>query len=238
MSLVALSQQDEYGLAHSEQDCRGWAVVDESGNELGTCTDMIVDTEAEHIDSIVLDTGARVSAASIALQTGTVIVRGQVGTAPDTGHASEQTSAAVAEGEPQEVTAPVIEEEIRVGRKEVASAGVRVTQRVIDRPVEENVTLRDERVYVERRPVNQPAATLGTGAFKEGVIEITETDEEAVVAKEARVVEEVVVSKDVTERQEVVRDTVGRADLEVQKVDAGIPSGADRAVPEDQKRQP
>jgi stress response protein YsnF len=91
---------------------------------------------------------------------------------------------------------------------------------------------------VERRPVNQPAASLGVGAFKEGVIEITETDEEAVVAKEARVVEEVVVSKDVTERQEVVRDTAGRADVEVQRLDAGAPSGPDRAAPEDQKRRP
>jgi uncharacterized protein (TIGR02271 family) len=235
MSLVALSQQDEYGLAHSEQDCRGWAVVDETGNKLGICTDMIVDTEAEHIDSIVLDTGATVSAASITLQQGTVIVRGEASAGAGEARDSHEESVSAPAGAQEQVTLPVIEEGIKVGKREVASGGVRVTQRVTDRPVEENVTLRDERVYVERRPVNQPAASVGADAFKEGVMEITETDEEAVVAKEARVVEEVVVSKDVTERQEVVRDTVKRTDVEVQELDAGTAASRERASLDDQK---
>jgi uncharacterized protein (TIGR02271 family) len=229
MSLVVLSQQDEYGLMHSEQDCRGWAVVDAAGKTLGTCTDMIVDTEAEHIDSIVLDTGAKIPASQITLQRGTVLVRagGEATVAKSTSSAPPKTATP---GSHDDITLPVIEERIKVGKREVRSGGVRITQRVTDRPVEEAVTLRDERVSVERRPVNQPAVTVGADAFKEGVIEITETDEEAVVTKQGRVVEEVVVSKDVTERREVVRDTVKRTDVEVQQLDGTTPRESSGAV--------
>ena len=45
---------------------------------------------------------------------------------------------------------------------------------------------------------------------------MTETDEEAVVAKTARVVEEVVIRKDVTEEAHTVRDTVRRTEIEVE----------------------
>jgi stress response protein YsnF len=46
---------------------------------------------------------------------------------------------------------------------------------------------------------------------------MTETDEEAVVSKTARVKEEVVVRKDVRERTETVHDTVRREDVEITK---------------------
>src|SRR3712207_8287978 len=53
----------------------------------------------------------------------------------------------------------------------------------------------------ERRHVDQPIADADT-AFQEGAFEVRETDEEVVVAKQARVVEEVVVRKEVEERSE------------------------------------
>ena len=46
---------------------------------------------------------------------------------------------------------------------------------------------------------------------------MTESREEAVVSKSARVKEEVVVRKDATERTETVRDTVRREDVEITK---------------------
>jgi stress response protein YsnF len=58
------------------------------------------------------------------------------------------------------------------------------------------------------------------------VIEVRETAEEPVVSKTARVAEEVVVRKDVTEHTETVRDTVRREEVEVEK--DGGPS-ADRS---------
>jgi stress response protein YsnF len=118
-----------------------------------------------------------------------------------------------------EVAIPVVEEEIRIGKREVDSGGVRIETRVEETPVNEQVTLRDERVTVERRAVDQPVdgATL-TDAFREGTIEVREHDEEAVVAKEARIVEEVVINKEVDQRTETISDSVRRTDVDVQQL--------------------
>ena len=81
--------------------------------------------------------------------------------------------------------------------------------------MQEQVALREERVNVERRPVDRPVAA-GDDAFRERTIEATETAEEAVVAKEARVTEEVVVRKQSEERTQTVSDTVRRTEVEVE----------------------
>ena len=113
----------------------------------------------------------------------------------------------------------VVEEDLSVGKREVQRGGVRVYSHVTERPVEANVTLREEHVTVERHAVNRPPAE--TDAFanvREGVVEVTETAEVPVIAKEARVVEEVVVGKAATERTETVHDTVRRTDVEVEQI--------------------
>jgi uncharacterized protein (TIGR02271 family) len=115
---------------------------------------------------------------------------------------------------------PVVEEEVQVGTRQVRRGGVHLYTRVVERPVEETGRLRDEEVRVERRPVDRPATEADFAAAKEGTVEVTETDEEAVIVKQARVVEEVVVSKDVTERTETVRDTVRRTEVEVEPTGA------------------
>lgn len=113
---------------------------------------------------------------------------------------------------------PVIEEELRVGKREVQRGGVRVYQRVRERPVQEQVELREEHVNVQRQPVDRPATEADLAAFKEGTVELRETAEEAVVGKTARVVEEVEVSKEATQRTEKVSDTVRRTEVEVEQL--------------------
>jgi stress response protein YsnF len=71
-------------------------------------------------------------------------------------------------------------------------------------------------VEVERRSVDRPATGADQALFQERTIEATESAEEAVVTKEARVVEEVVVRKEAEERVQTVRDTVRRTDVEVE----------------------
>ena len=96
---------------------------------------------------------------------------------------------------------------------------------VVETPVEEQVALRQERVDVERRPVDRPV-TEADRLFQERAVEATETTEEAVVSKEARVTEEVVVRKEAEERTETVRDTVRRTEVEVDdERHAGTPTG-------------
>ncbi len=116
------------------------------------------------------------------------------------------------------VSIPVIEEELQVGKRAVETGGVRVETSITERPVEETVTLREENVTVNRRPVDRALTDADLSAVKEGDLTVTERAEQAVVAKEARVVEEVVIGKEVGERTETISDTVRRTEVDVEKL--------------------
>jgi len=120
-------------------------------------------------------------------------------------------------GERDEVI-PIAQEELHVGKREVGHGRVRIQSRVVERPVQEQVNLREEHVEVERRPVSgtMQAGSIGGDPFQERTIEIEERGEEAVVSKEARVTEELVVRKDVEQRTETVSDTVRRTEVDVE----------------------
>lgn len=126
-------------------------------------------------------------------------------------------------GEQEEVI-PVVEEQLVVGKRDVSRGGVRVRSYVTETPVHEQVRLRNERVNVERRSVDQPLSAAGADAFRERTIEMSASGEEAVVGKTARVVEEVVVSKTADERVEEIDDTVRRTDVEIDR-DADVDEG-------------
>ena len=113
-------------------------------------------------------------------------------------------------------TIKVMEERLRVGKREVAGGAVRVRSYIVERPVEETVQLHQEHVDIERRPVDRPATAADFGAFQERTIEARATSEEAVVGKEARVVEEIGLSKQESDRTETVRDTVRKTEVEVE----------------------
>jgi uncharacterized protein (TIGR02271 family) len=115
-------------------------------------------------------------------------------------------------------TIKVINEDLAVGKRTVETGGVRLRSRVVTRPVEESVRLREERVIVQRNPVSRPATAADLNAFGEGQIELTEHAEVPVVSKTANVVEEISVSKDVTEREEVIRDTVRNTEVDVENL--------------------
>jgi uncharacterized protein (TIGR02271 family) len=131
----------------------------------------------------------------------------------------------------QEEHIPIVEEQLRVGKREVHRGGARVRSYVEEVPVHESVNLREEHVNIERRPVDQSlsAGDLDKGAlFQDRTIEVTETAEEAVVAKEARVKEEVVVSKTATEHTEEINDTVRRTHVDIDR-DTDVERGTDPA---------
>ncbi len=117
-----------------------------------------------------------------------------------------------------EIKVPIVEEELRVGKREVETGGVRVNTRIEEVPVNEQVTVRDESVDVVRTPVNRPVSDVDGATFQEGTFEVRERDEEVVVDKQTRVVEEVHVKKTVEERTETVQDTLRRTDVDVQQV--------------------
>ena len=118
-----------------------------------------------------------------------------------------------------QVSAKVIEENLEVGKRVEQTGGARLRSRIVERPVEASVRLREEHVTVDRRPVDRPATDADFNAFKEGTVEVTESAERAVVAKEARVVEEVTLGKEVSEREETIHDTVRKTEVDVERLD-------------------
>ncbi len=135
-----------------------------------------------------------------------------------------------------EANIPVIEENLQVGKREVERGRVRVFTRVMERPVEESVQLREERARVSRQPVDRPATEADQNAFKEGSMEIRERAEVPVVQKQARVVEEVQVGKQVEERTETVRDKVRKTDVQVEEDKAPVAAEGDRVRGKDSGR--
>ena len=124
---------------------------------------------------------------------------------------------------------PVMKEELTVGKRAVQRGGVRIYSRVVDSPVEEQVTLREEHVRVERRPANRPVSAADMANLRDQTIEVTEMAEEPVVSKRARVVEEISVAKETRERKETVHETLRRTEVTVEKVgkEAATPSVPD-----------
>ena len=129
-------------------------------------------------------------------------------TPPATGAAVADTNAG---------TLQLSEESLVVGKRVVNRGTTRIRRFVVETPVEEQVRLHDERVTIERHPVTD-GRPVSDADFGDKVIEVTETGEEAVVSKTARVKEEIVLRKEAADRTETVRDTVRREDVEIVKV--------------------
>jgi stress response protein YsnF len=114
----------------------------------------------------------------------------------------------------------VIEEQVSIGKRPVQRGGVRVRTFIVERPVSEQVQLREERIDVSREAVNEPVTPSAADAtFTEEEFVVTAQGEEAVVGKEARVVERVHVGKVADTRTETIEETERRRDVEVQQVE-------------------
>jgi uncharacterized protein (TIGR02271 family) len=150
--------------------------------------------------------------------TGSLGTSGSLGTAGALGTPDTMgTPVATADTASETGAMQLAEETLAVGKRAVGGATTRVRRFVVETPVQEQVSLRDESVTLERHPVTD-SRPVGTGDFTDKVLEMTETSEQAVVSKTARVVEEVNLRKDVTDRVETVKDTLRRDEVEIEKV--------------------
>lgn len=134
-------------------------------------------------------------------------------------------AAATRTGANEQRAIPVVEEELKVGKRAVLRGGVRVYSRVVEKPVEESINLREERVRVDRHPVDRPVNQADLRGGTDQVVEVKEYAEEPVVSKEARVVEEVRVNKEASERTQQVRDTVRHTEVRVEGIGEGQGAG-------------
>ena len=141
---------------------------------------------------------------------------------PKSSGPTSMASSATTTGSPD--TIKVMKEDLVVGKREVEAGGVRVTSHVVETPVQEQVTLHEEHVSIERRPVNERVS--GTEAFRDQTIEARATAEEAVVGKDVRVVEEIGLKKEAADRVETVRDSVRETKVDVENVGTTSVTGA------------
>jgi len=111
------------------------------------------------------------------------------------------------------VRIPITEEEVRVGKRQVAAGEVDVRKTVETKRVEQPVTRRREEVEVERRPIQADQPTTPAD-FKEGETRIPLMEEEVVVEKRPVAKEEVVIRKHTVEDTENVA-----ADVRKERVD-------------------
>jgi stress response protein YsnF len=138
-------------------------------------------------------------------------------------------------GRTEEEVIPVAKEELAIGKR-ASERRYRIRTYVVETPVEREVTLRDERVVVERRPVTGDHVVGSPHIPQEREIEVIERHEEPVVEKQVRKVEEVVVHKEATERTETVRDTVRETRVDVEN-EAGAPAeNLGSTIPADRHR--
>ncbi len=124
-----------------------------------------------------------------------------------------------------DATLEVIKEDVAIGKREVQTGGVTVRSHIVERPVEDTLRLRTERVTVTRNPVDRPAKA---GDLRDQTISMKETAEEAVVSKTARVVEEIKVHKDVDTRSETIRETARETEVDIEENDGDTKIRKDR----------
>ena len=170
--------------------------VNSGGALLGVSCD---DTQATEVAALLKQNGAREIEGASFNQTSTSSL------------ASDNTG---------ETAIPIVEEQLLVGKREVERGGVRVYSHVVEKSATADVTLRDEKVLVERRPVNRIATAADFDMGQGSMIELRATGEEAVVGKTARVVEEVVLGKSSSLHTEVIHDTVRKTEVDVENVGA------------------
>jgi uncharacterized protein (TIGR02271 family) len=111
----------------------------------------------------------------------------------------------------------LVEEALSVGKRRIETGRTRVRRYIVERPVEEEVTLKSEQAEIIRKVVENPALLTDID-WSDKTIEVIETDEEAVISKTARVAEEVRVRKGEAARTETVRDTVRKQHVDVERI--------------------
>ncbi len=135
--------------------------------------------------------------------TGSTVAAGTASTAGLAPTAASRTgTGAIGLGAGQDETISVYEESLKVGKRVVDRGRVRLRSYVVETPVSEQISLRDETVEIERHPVDRIVTAAEAAAFAGGerVIEVEAHGEEAVVSKDLRVKEEIGLRKTAEER--------------------------------------
>ncbi len=191
---------------------------------------------AERVEGVPVSTMSRRAAPEPAPVPATATAASTAIAAASTAAAVDLTADPPPEREPaataKEEIVPVVEEELRVGKRSVMRGGARVHSYMEEVPVYEEIELIEERTHVEHRPVNRRLTEeeiVASGLLQDRVVEVTQMREEAVLTKEAFVREELVVKKTTEKRVEQIRETVRRTAVEVERLEPELASDRSEA---------
>jgi uncharacterized protein (TIGR02271 family) len=115
----------------------------------------------------------------------------------------------------EEVRIPVIEEELTATVRPQEAGALRIEKHVITEEQTLDVPVTEERLRIERRVVDRPIGAGESETFDDVVIEVPLRTEAVDVQKQARVTEEIVISKEAVERTERVSDTVRKEQVHI-----------------------
>ena len=260
-SLRRLSDASDVAIAPDEHDISGWDVLDGDHQEIGEVEELIVDTGTMKVRYLEIDldsdlTGfdddrrvvVPITLAQLdpdehhVLLSGidrdqlqrlptfdTLSSSGDTSAQPSSYASAPRPTANTTEGQ-QRITRSA--EELRVGKREVAAGEVRVGKHVETERVRTPVTIEEERVTIERRPVSgEMRADAHIGDAGEIVVPVVE--EEVVVDKRAVVKEELVIGKERVSRTETVETDVRREEFDIdERGDVNVSDrGSDRRPP-------
>ena len=232
-----LSKLPRWELDHKEDDIRGWPLRDADGRMLGTVSELVADTDSKCISQVILANGRRISAHDLVLGDH-VVTLADAGREAKTREAPAKLAPVQAPAPKAEVTplarpkkampdaSPVaqvedviislVDEELEVAKRQVEAGGVRVQTRTVSKAVHREVPVREERVTVERRKVDEPLSLADADVqLHDRAVEVKATAEQPIVSKRAHAVEEIVLKKERTERTEQVQDTVRHTEAEI-----------------------
>lgn len=142
---------------------------------------------------------------------------------PPVAEVKERAVAAATRGavDPNTTVIPIVDEDMSIAKRQYDAGGVRVTTRIDTRPVEKTVTVREEHVTVQRRNVDR-AIGADEDAFRDRAFDVAAFNEEPILTKSARIVEEVRIHKDATERVEHIHDTLRHTDVNVAELPVAL----------------
>jgi uncharacterized protein (TIGR02271 family) len=113
-------------------------------------------------------------------------------------------------------TIKIIEEKMQVGKRKVETGNWRLRSRIVEQVVHEDVRLRSERVHVARSNVSRPATAADLVGFENVSLEMKEYAQVSVVSKEAFVMGEVSLEKEVEEKNQTVEGTIRKTEVDTE----------------------
>ena len=213
MKDLFMPEEDRY--AYAEGLSRGGTVVTAKIDAAhAVMAEEVLESAGGSLDLEQEEAGWRSSGWSGYSATGTTAAAGAAGLAATT--AARTGTAALGSG--QDETISVYEESLKVGKRVVDRGRIRLRSYVVETPVSEQVSLRDETVEIERHPVDRAVTAGEATAFAGGerVIEVEAHGEEAVVSKDLRVKEEIGLRKTAEQRTETITDKVRHTEVEIE----------------------